>query len=313
MEPSRSSGNTSGNRSWYIREIHKFPVLSAEVEQALCRRWRDRHDISAAHQLAESHLRLVVRIAMGYRGYGLPWEELIGEGHVGLMRAVCRFDPDRGVRFSTYAIWWVRASIQDYILHNRSLVKMGTTGSQKKLFYNLRRMLGRLQERDEGTLDPAHVSTIANMLRVPEHEVISMNQRMASPDCSLNAPVNADNESEWQNYLTDDSDDQETVLAEREETAYRKSLLPSALGELTARERHIVVERHLKESPVTLEDLSQHYGISRERTRQIEVRAMSKLRRSVLALASGSTQVGGSGGFGGLAKGGFSDRTAALS
>jgi RNA polymerase sigma-32 factor len=191
MEPSLPSAN-SGNNLWrYIRETHKFPLLSAEVEQMLCHPWRDHHDISAAHQLARSHLRLVVKIAMRYRGYGLPAEELIGEGHVGLMRAVCRFDPDRGIRFSTYAIWWVRAAIQEYILHNCSLVKMGTTAAQKKLFFNLRRMRDHSREFDKGTLRPEHAAGIANVLRVPAHEVITMSQRMAGPDRSLNAPPGA--------------------------------------------------------------------------------------------------------------------------
>jgi RNA polymerase sigma-32 factor len=223
---------------------------------------------------------------MDYRGYGLPSEELIGEGHVGIMRAVCRFDPDRGVRFATYAIWWVRAAIQEYILRNWSLVKMGTTASQKKLFFNLRRMRGHLQEFNDGTLKSEHVSKIAKVLRVPEHEVISMNQRMAGPDRSLSAPISTDSHSEWQTWLVDDSDDQETVLALCEETAHRKSLLPSAWRELTTRERHIVAERRLRESPTTLKDRSQHYGISRERIRQIEARAMTKLQRSVRASAA---------------------------
>lgn len=286
MESHRVATNTGGNLSWYIHEIRKFPMLGAELEQALCIRWRDNHDISAAHQLAGSHLRLVVRIVKGYRGYGLPSEELIGEGHVGLMRAICRFDPDRGVRFATYAIWWVRAAIQEYILHNWSMVKLGTTVAQKRLFFNLRRMRGQLKEFDDGTMKTENVTTIANMLRVPEREVVSMNQRMAGPDRSLNAPISADRPGEWQSWLVDDSDDQETVLAEREETDHRRSQLPSALEALTARERHIVVERHLRESPATLEDLSHHYGISRERVRQIETQAMTKMQRSVRAVAA---------------------------
>ena len=281
MEPSRRSTNTGDSVSRYIREVHKFPMLSIDVEQALCRRWHDHHDISAAHHLVGSHLRLVVKIALGYHGYGLPAEELIGEGHVGLMRAVCRFDPDRGVRFATYAIWWVRAAIQEYVLRNWSVVKMGTTASQKKLFFNLRRMRGQLREFDDGAMKPEHISIVANVLRVPEHEVIAMNQRMAARDYSLNAPIGADKHGEWQIWLVDDSDDQETALAEREETTQQKSLLPSALRALTTRERHIVVERHLRENPTTLASLSHHYGISRERVRQIEARAMTKLRRAV--------------------------------
>jgi len=281
MEPNRPSANIGSNLSRYIREVHRFPMLGADVERALCCRWRDYHDSSAAQQLVSSHLRLVVKIAMGYRGYGLPPEELIAEGHVGLMRALCRFDPDYGVRFATYAIWWVRAAVQEFILCNWSLVKMGTTASQKKLFFNLPRMRRQLHGCDDGTLKPEHISRIANMLRVPEHEVISMNQRLAGRDRSLNVPIDADNHDEWQSWSVADGDDQETVLAEREEVTHRKSLLPSALERLTTRERHIVVERHLKESPTTLEDLSRYHGISRERVRQIETRAMTKLRRSV--------------------------------
>jgi RNA polymerase sigma-32 factor len=252
----------------------------------LCKRWCDHYDSSAAHQLLSSHLRLVVKIAAGHRGYGLPAEELIGEGHVGMMRVVCRFDPDHGVRFAAYAIWWVPAAIQEYILHNGSLVKMGTTASQKNLFFNLRRIRGRLREFDDGTLKPENIGLIANALRAPEHEVVSVNLRMAGPDRSLSAPIGTDRQDEWQTWLMDDSDNQETVLAECEEAAYRKSLLSSALNELTTRERHIVVERRLKESPMTLQDLSQRYDISGERVRQIAGRAMAKLRRSVRAAAA---------------------------
>jgi len=286
MERSLRSANVGDSLSRYVRGTRRFPLLSAELEQALCHRGRHHHDISAADALVCSHLRLVLKTAMQYRGYGLPADELVGEGHVGLMRAVCRFDPDRGARFATCAIWWVRAAIQEYILRNWSMVKMGTTAAQKKLFFNLRRMRGRLAQFDHGPLGAEHVSIIANVLRVPEHEVISMCQRMAGRDFSLNAPVSAESEGEWQALLVGDSDDQETALAEREETAYRKSLLPSALRELTTRERHIVVERHLRERPTTLSDLSKHYGISRERVRQLEARAMTKLRRSVRAAST---------------------------
>lgn len=269
------------NISRYIRAIQTYPMLSVDNEQELCCRWRDRHDIAAVHQLVGSHLRLVVKIARGYRGYGLPPEDLIGEGHVGLMRAVCRFDPDRGARFSTYAVCWVRAAIQQYILHNWSLVKMGTTSSQRKLFFNLRRIRSELREFEDGTLKSEHVTAIATMLMVPEHEIISMNQRMAGRDGSLNAPVDVDGPSEWQTRLVDDTDDQETAIGDREEAAQRKSLLHGALTKLSGRERQIVVERHLKESPATLNDLSQRYGISCERIRQIETQAMIKLRRSL--------------------------------
>jgi len=227
MESSRPSATTVGTPSPEMYAILKFPILSVEAEQALCGRWHDHHDISAAHRLAGSHSRLVVKIAMGHRGYGLPLEELIGEGHVGLMRAVCRFDPDRGVRFSTYALWWVRAAIQEYILRNWSLVKMDTTASPKTLFFSLRRMHAHLREFDDGSLQPEHISRIVNMPRVPEHEIISMNRRMADRDRGLNAPISAGGESEWQNS-PDDSDHQ-TDSAAREERTDRKSLLPFAL------------------------------------------------------------------------------------
>jgi RNA polymerase sigma-32 factor len=275
--------NTSGNLSRYIGETRKFPMLSAEEERALCLRWRDHHDTSAAHRLASSHLRLVTKIALGYRGYGLPPDDLIGEGHLGLMRAVCRFDPDRGVRFATYAICCIRTAIQEYVLHNWSLVKMGTTAAQKKLFFNLHRVRSHTQEFDDRTLQSESVDRIANNLCVPGYEVISMSQRMAGRDFSLNAPVGADGQGEWLTWLVDDTDDQETLLAKREETMHRTSALPSALQALTTRERHIVVERRLRDCPTTLEDLSQHYGISREQIRQIELRAMTKLQRSVHA------------------------------
>ncbi len=283
MNPTHSSAKTADTLSWYLQKIHKYPMLTAEVERELCYKWRDHHDIPAAHRLVSSHLRLVVRIAMGFRGYGLGLDELIGEGHVGLMRAVCRFDPDRGVRFATYALWWIRAALQDFVLHNWSLVKLGTTASQKKLFFNLRRMRNRLKEFDDGTLKFEHVSRIANTLRVPEQDVISMNQRMAARDYSLCVPANADNQPDWQSSLADDSPNQETVYAHNEEVAQRKSLLPAALRQLTARERHIVGGRHLTENPITLENLSHHYAISRERVRQIEARAMSKLQRTMRA------------------------------
>jgi RNA polymerase sigma-32 factor len=280
MESSSPYANLSG----YIRETRKVPMLSAEEEQALCLSWRDHHDIAAAHRLASGHLHLVTKIALGYRGYGLPPDDLIGEGHLGLMRAVCRFDPDRGVRFATYAICCVRSAIQTYVLHNWSLVKMGTTTAQKRLFFNLRRLRGRLKEFDDRALKSESVSRIADILCVPEHEVISMNQRMASPDFSLNVPVSAGGDSgEWLTWLVDDRGDQETLLGEREQTTHRKSALPSALMNLTTWERYIVVERRLRESPATLEDLSHHYGIPREQIRQIEQRAMTKLQRSVHA------------------------------
>ncbi len=244
-----------GNLSRYLQEIRKFPMLSPEEELALSKRWRDHEDMDAAHKLVTSHLRLVAKIAMGYRGYGLPVGELISEGNVGMMQAVKRFDPDRGFRLATYAMWWIRAAIQEYILHSWSLVKMGTTAAQKKLFFNLRRLKGQMQAIDDGDLQPEQVAKIAKVLAVPEQDVVSMNRRLAAPDHSLNAPVRQDSEGEWQDWLVDESDSQETELAEREELTGRKALLNGALKTLNERERHILIERRLKDEPTTLEDL----------------------------------------------------------
>ena len=256
-------------------------MLAPEEELALSRRWRDSEDNAAAHKLVTSHLRLVAKIAMGYRGYGLPVGELISEGNVGMMQAVKRFDPDRGFRLATYAMWWIRAAIQEYILHSWSLVKMGTTAAQKKLFFNLRRLKGQMQAIEDGDLQPEQVAKIARMLDVPEQDVVSMNRRLAAPDNSLNAPVRADSEGEWQDWLVDDGESQETVLADQQEMSGRKALLNGALKTLNERERHILIERRLKDNPTTLEDLSQQYNISRERVRQIEVRAFEKLQKSM--------------------------------
>jgi len=270
-----------GNLTRYLQEIRKFPMLAPEEELALSKRWRDTEDMDAAHKLVTSHLRLVAKIAMGYRGYGLPVGELISEGNVGMMQAVKRFDPDRGFRLATYAMWWIRAAIQEYILHSWSLVKMGTTAAQKKLFFNLRRLKGQMQAIDDGDLKPEQVARIAHVLDVPEQDVVSMNRRLSAPDHSLNAPVRADSEGEWQDWLIDESDSQETEIAEREEMSGRKTLLAGALKSLNDRERHILIERRLKDNPTTLEDLSQQYGISRERVRQIEVRAFEKLQKAM--------------------------------
>ena len=270
-----------GNLTRYLQEIRKFPMLTPDEELALSHRWRDQQDMEAAHKLVTSHLRLVAKIAMGYRGYGLPVGELISEGNVGMMQAVKRFDPDRGFRLATYAMWWIRAAIQEYILHSWSLVKMGTTAAQKKLFFNLRRLKGQMQAIDDGDLQPEQVTKIATTLGVPEQDVVSMNRRLAAPDHSLNAPVRADSEGEWQDWLVDEEESQETALAEREEMSGRKALLSSALKSLNERERHILIERRLKDNPTTLEDLSQQYGISRERVRQIEVRAFEKLQKAM--------------------------------
>ncbi len=270
-----------GNLSRYLQEIRKFPMLAPEEELSLSRRWRDSEDTQAAHKLVTSHLRLVAKIAMGYRGYGLPIGELISEGNVGMMQAVKRFDPDRGFRLATYAMWWIRAAIQEYILHSWSLVKMGTTAAQKKLFFNLRRLKGQMQAIEDGDLKPEQVGKIAKALDVPEQDVISMNRRLAAPDHSLNAPVRADSEGEWQDWLVDEGESQEQVLAQHEELTGRRALLGGALRTLNDRERHILIERRLKDNPTTLEELSQQYNISRERVRQIEVRAFEKLQKSM--------------------------------
>jgi RNA polymerase sigma-32 factor len=272
-----------GGLSRYLAEIRKFPLLDPQEEYMLGKRWREHEDTEAAHRLVTSHLRLVAKIAMGYRGYGLPINEVIAEGNIGLMQAVKRFEPERGFRLATYAMWWIRASIQEYILRSWSLVKLGTTAAQKKLFFNLRRVKGQIEALEEGDLHPEHVAEIATKLGVPEGEVVNMNRRLASPDSSLNAPLGGESESEWQDWLTDDSPDQETELAERGELAERQTLLSTALEELTARERDILQARRLQEEPVTLEDLSVKYGISRERVRQIEVRAFEKLQEKMKA------------------------------
>jgi RNA polymerase sigma-32 factor len=267
--------------SHYLREIRRHSMLSAEEERDLARRWHDRHDVAAAGRLATAHLRLVVRIAAGYRGYGLPLGDLISVGSVGMMQAVQRYDPDRGFRFATYAMWWIRAGIQEHVLHTTSLVKMGTTSAQKKLFFNLRRLKARLQVVDDADLEPRLVAQIATTLHVPERDVIEMNRRLAGRDRSLNAPMRDDAEGEWQDGLADEGDSQETVIAERDELSGRMKLLPAALRTLNPRELHILTERRLKDRPATLEQLSTQYGVSRERVRQIEMRALEKLRKSM--------------------------------
>jgi RNA polymerase sigma-32 factor len=275
--------NTAPERSLskYLHEISKFGMLTPQEELSLARRWRDAQDIDAVHQLVTSHLRLVAKIALGYRGYGLPVGELISEGNAGMVQAAQRFDPERGFRLATYAIWWIRAAIQEYVLHSWSLVKMGTTGAEKKLFFNLRRLKGQMQAIENGDLRPEQVAKIANILDVPEKDVIRMNRRLATPDYSLNAPLQQDGEGEWQDSLADESESQETAIGEREELNGRKSLLAGALRVLNERERHIIVERRLKDNPATLEGLSQLYQISRERVRQIEVQAFEKLQKAM--------------------------------
>src|SRR5271157_557255 len=239
--------SSEGNLTRYLQEIRKFPMLEPEQEYMLAKRWKEHEDPEAAHRLVTSHLRLVAKIAMGYRGYGLPLSELISEGNVGMMQAVKRFDPDRGFRLATYAMWWIRAAIQEYILHSWSLVKMGTTAAQKKLFFNLRRLKGQMQAIDDGDLKPEQVAKIAKILDVPEQDVVSMNRRLSAPDHSLNAPVRQDSEGEWQDWLVDETESQETSIADREELTGRKALLAGALKTLNERERDILIERRLKD------------------------------------------------------------------
>jgi RNA polymerase sigma-32 factor len=271
--------------SQYLREIRQFPMLEPDEEFMLAKSWREREDSEAAHRLVTSHLRLVAKIAMGFRGYGLPVGDLISEGNVGLMQAVKRFDPDRGFRLATYAMWWIRASIQEYILHSWSLVKMGTTAAQKKLFFNLRKIKGQLEAIEEGDLSPENVEYIATALNVPEKDVVSMNRRMLGPDQSLNAPVREEGGGEWLDWLESPGQDQETTVLENDEFAHRGALLARAMDVLNEREKHILGERRLKEEPATLEQLSKVYGISRERVRQIEARAFEKLQKAMHAVA----------------------------
>ncbi|MCC0015410.1 MAG: RNA polymerase sigma factor RpoH [Rhodobiaceae bacterium] len=274
--------SADGGLSRYLDEIRKFPMLQPDEEFMLAKRWREHDDRDAAHKLVTSHLRLVAKIAMGYRGYGLPIGEIVSEGNIGLMQAVKRFEPDKGFRLATYAMWWIRAAIQEYILRSWSLVKMGTTANQKKLFFNLRKVKGQISALEEGDLRPEHVTEIAEKLGVNEDEVISMNRRL-SGDSSLNAPLRADAEgsSEWQDWLVDESESQEDMLAENEELDIRRRMLADAMKKLNERERRIFEVRRLSEEPMTLEELSEEFGVSRERVRQIEVRAFEKVQKAV--------------------------------
>ena len=265
--------------SRYLSEIRKFPLLTPEEEYMFAKRLKEHGDAEAARRLVTSHLRLVAKIAMGYRGYGLPISEIVSEGNVGLMQAVKRFDPDKGFRLATYAMWWIRASIQEYVLRSWSMVKLGTTAAQKKLFFNLRKAKSNIGAIEEGDLTPAHTAKLADQLGVTEREVTDMNRRLSGPDSSLNAPLRSESESEWQDWLADDTMDQETRLAEREELGDRHDLLASAMATLTERERDIIQARRLQDEPATLEELSQKFGVSRERVRQIEVRAFEKLQK----------------------------------
>ena len=281
--PSLAGGSLGLTR--YLEEIRKFPMLAPDEEFMLAKRWQEHEDADAAEKLVTSHLRLVARIAMGYRGYGLPIGEVISEGNVGLMQAVKRFDPDNGFRLATYAMWWIRASIQEYILRSWSLVKMGTTAAQKKLFFNLRRAKSQLQALDDGDLKPEHVKTIATRLGVPEEDVVNMNRRLRG-DASLNVLIRSEAESgEWQDWLVDDKPTQEDRLVEDEELERRKSYLSSAMSVLNGRERRVFEARRLSEEPATLEELSEEFGVSRERIRQIEVKAFEKVQKVVMSTA----------------------------
>ena len=280
-----SSGGEAGlNR--YLAEIKKFPILSPEEEYMLAKRWREHGDTEAAAKLVNSHLRLVAKIAMGYRGYGLPVSELISEGNIGLMQGVKKFEPDRGFRLATYAMWWIRASIQEFILRSWSLVKMGTTAAQKKLFFNLRRMKSQIDAFEDGDLSPEHVTKIATDLGVTEDEVTSMNRRMAmGGDTSLNVMVGEDGDAQWQDWLIDNDPLQDERIADEQEREVRHDMLSQAMESLNDRERHILAERRLADDPKTLEELSQVYGVSRERVRQIEVRAFDKLQKAMMRIA----------------------------
>ena len=269
----------------YLEQAARFPMLDPEEERDLAERYKRDRDEDAARRLLGSHLRLVIKIARGFGGYGLPLGELIAEGHIGLMQALAKFQPERGFRFSTYAMWWVRAAMQEYILHNRSLVKMGTTAAQKKLFFNLGRLKRELGEHGAGDLAPESVTSIAEALEVNEDEVIEMDRRLAGRDRSLTAPMRQDGEAEWQDMLVDEDQDQESLVVEADELAWRRDLLTEGLEVLSEREKHILMERRLKEEPMTLEELRKVYGVSRERVRQIEARAFEKLQKAMLAAA----------------------------
>lgn len=277
--------STTDGLTRYLMEIRKFPILGAEEEFVLAKRWQERQDPKAAEKLVASHLRLVAKIASGYRGYGLPVGDLIAEGNIGLMQALRKFDPDKGFRFSTYAMWWVRANIQEYILHSWSLVKIGTTAAQKKLFFNLRRLKNEIQSLDETTLSAQTIKDVATELNVSEKEVIEMSNRLSGPDQSLNAPLKEEGLDEWQDWLVDDESNHEARFLERDEAQHKNTLLDTALQSLNERERYIIQERRLKEPPATLEVLSESLNISRERVRQLEIRAFEKLQKAVKSAA----------------------------
>ncbi len=276
--------------SHYLEEARRFPMLSPEREQALSLAWRDKRDREALRQLVGSHLRFAIKIARGYGGYGLPVSDLIAEGNVGLMQAAEKFDPDRGFRFATYAMWWIRAAIQEFILHNASMVKMGTTAAQKKLFFNLRKLKAQLEQFEQGDLPHEAVTKIATALNVPEHDVVEMNRRLGASDRSLNVTLSAESDSEWLELLADERPGHDTILADADELAERRAMLAQAMAGLNPRERHILEERRLKEEPQTLEELSKHYDVSRERIRQIEARAFEKLQKAMMRTAANQTR-----------------------
>ena len=275
MIPSISN---EGNLSSYMAQIKKFPLLEAKEEYMLAKAWKNQGDVKAAHKLVTSHLRLVAKIASGYRGYGLPLSDLISEGNIGMMHAVKRFEPEKGFRLATYAMWWIKASIQEYILRSWSLVKIGTTAAQKKLFFNLKKIKSKISAIEDGDLTPDQVDKIATELSVPHKEVISMNRRISGSDYSLNSPVTDDSSGEWQDWLEDDTQNQEASFADTEEYLIKKNILSDSLEYLNERERDIISERQLSENPLTLEELSNRYGVSRERIRQIEAKAFEKLQ-----------------------------------
>ena len=285
------SVSAQGSLTKYLQEIRKFPMLKLEEEYTLAKSWQDKKDINAAHKLVTSHLRLVAKIALKYRGYGLPIPDLISEGNIGLMKAVKRFDPDKGFRLATYAMWWIKAAIQEYILHSWSLVKIGTTAAQKKLFFNLRKIKNELRLINDGSLKPDEIKKISDKLDVEEKEVVDMNNRMAGPDHSLNAPLNKDSSSEWQDWLVDAGTSQEELLEESQEYKFRKAMLINALSVLNDREKSIFQARRLYETQETLDELSKRFKISRERVRQIEVKAFEKVQNFIKQLMKDKSQI----------------------
>jgi len=280
-----------GSLSSFLTQIKKFPMLSAEEEYMLAKSWKDRKDLKSAQKLITSHLRLVAKIAMGYKGYGLPVSEMVSEGNIGLMKAVKKFEPEKGFRLATYAMWWIRASIQEYILRSWSMVKMGTTSAQKKLFFNLKKIKNQLSINNKGDLTPTHVDQIAERLNVKKEEVISMNRRMLGREKSLNSPVKDEAGTEWQDWLVDEKIDQETLISHKQELNQRKNLMNLSMSVLNAREKEILTERRLSEKVSTLEQLSKKYKISRERIRQIETKAFEKLQKAMLSATSSNNLI----------------------